>query len=68
MNEAFNSVLDIGTSNNGTKEGKRLSFFNLIDVGMITGVTNGRCSVQSYKVVNGGIITYDDLELIYQVV
>lgn len=65
MNEAFNSVLDIGTSNNGTKEGKRLSFFNLIDVGMITGVTNGRCSVQSYKVVNGGIITYDDLELIY---
>ena len=65
MNEAFNSVLDIGTSNSGIKEGKRLSYFNLIDVGMITGVANGRCSVQSYKVVNGRIITYDDLELIY---
>lgn len=65
MNEAFNSVLDIGTNNSGVKEGKRLSYFNLIDVGMITGVVNGRCSVQSYKVVNGRIITYDDLELIY---
>ena len=65
MNEAFNSVLDIGTNNSGVKEGKRLSYFNLIDVGMITGVVNGRCSVQSYKVINGRIITYDDLELIY---
>lgn len=65
MNEAFNSVIDIGTNNSGIKEGKRLSYFNLIDVGMITNVSNGKCSVQSYRVINGRIITYDGLELIY---
>lgn len=65
MNEAFDSVIDVGTNNSGIKEGKRLSYFNLIDVGMITNVHNGKCSVQSYRIINGRIVTYDGLELIY---
>lgn len=65
MNEAFNAVVDVGTNNKGTNEGKRLSYYNLIDVGVITGVSEGRCSVQSYRIIGGREVIYEDLELVY---
>ena len=65
MNEAFDGMLEVQTINRGTKKGKELSYFNLIDVGVITSVTGNRCSVQSYRLLDERNVVYYDLELCY---
>lgn len=65
MNEAFEATLNVQTTGDDIVKGKDLSLFNIIDVGTITSVHNGVCSVQSYKIINGLNLVYTDLELIY---
>lgn len=65
MNEAFEATLNVQTTGDEIVKGKELSLFNIIDVGTITSVHNGVCSVQSYKIINGLNLVYTDLELIY---
>ena len=65
MNEAFDGMINMQTINRGMKEGKELSYFNLIDVGVITSVAGNRCSVQSYRMLDGRNVVYSGLELVY---
>lgn len=65
MNESFDKMIEVQTINHTSKKGKELSYYNLIDVGVITSVVNGRCNVQSYRMFDDRNIVYYDLELIY---
>jgi hypothetical protein len=66
MNEAFDASLSVITDEAVTKNTKKLQSFNLIDIGTISSVTpDGRCSVDSFKFVNGVNIKYTSLELIF---
>lgn len=65
MNSAFNATINIGTNSTSLKEGIKLAYFNLIDVGVITNVHGSRCSVESFKVTSGSAIIYDEIELVY---
>lgn len=65
MNEAFDAVMNVQNTTQDDIRGKELSLYNLIDLGIITSVNDGRCSVQSYKIVNGMNLVYTDLELVY---
>ena len=66
MNEAFDVSLSEITDEAITKDTKRLQNFNLIDVGTISSVTaDGRCTVDSFKFINGMNIKYTSLELVF---
>ena len=64
-NEVFNAFMNTQFMTESFKKGRDLMQYNLIDIGVITDVTDGKCTVQSFLVEDGKETVYTSLELVF---